>query len=45
MKKASTDICSHCKHAKGSVKMFSNENSMDPGPVPESMQDVSLVEQ
>ena len=36
MKMASPDICSRCKQ---------NENSMDPRPVPEIMQDLSLVEQ
>lgn len=45
MKMASDDICSRCKYDKGSIKMFFPENNMDPGPVPEIMQNLSLVEQ
>ena len=45
MKMFTPGICNRCKHDKSSVRMFSQENSMDPGPVPDIMQGLSLVEQ
>ena len=45
LKMSTPGICNRCKHDKSSVRMFSQENSMDPGPVPDIMQGLSLVEQ
>ena len=45
MKMSTPGICNLYIHDKNSVRMFSQENSMDPGPVPDIMQGLSLVEQ
>ena len=45
MKMSIPGICNWCKHDKSSVNMFSQENSMYLGPVPDFMQGLSLVEQ
>ena len=45
MKMSTPGICNRYIHDKSSVRMFSKENSMDPGPVPDIMQGLSLVEQ
>ena len=37
--------CLRCRRDKNSIKMFSEDNHMDPGPVPEALSDLSIVEQ
>ena len=38
-------ICRGCFRDKNTVKMFSVENKMDPGPVPNELKDLSITEQ
>ena len=40
-----TDICKRCFNDKNETKMFSKENLMDPGSVPEELQNLSITEQ
>jgi len=37
--------CTRCKRDKGQPKRFSSENDMDPGPVPECLQNLSQIEE
>ena len=45
MKMSIPGICNRCQRDKSSVRMFSQEDSMYPVPVPDIMQGLSLVEQ
>ena len=38
-------ICHRCFSDKHQIKLFSEENFMDPGPVPEELQNLSITEQ
>jgi hypothetical protein len=39
------NVCKKCRKDKGDIKMFSKENSMDPGPVPPELLGMTVVEQ
>ena len=41
----SEGICKRCKADKNPVKMFSLENNMDPGILPNALLDLTLIEQ
>lgn len=45
MASKSTCICQRCHKDKGPVKMFSKENNMDPGVLPDELKSLTLVEQ
>ena len=38
-------VCLRCARDKNAIKLFSIENNMDPGEVPEELQDLTLIEQ
>ena len=42
---ANDNTCRRCSCDKNVVKMFSNENNMDPGPVPAELKDLSIIAQ
>ena len=44
-KMKSQTVCVRCSSDKHEIKMFSSENSMDPGDVPSELSDMSIVEQ
>ena len=43
--KLSDGICKRCRSDKGSIKMFSDENIMDPKPLPNELSSMTLIEQ
>ena len=45
MKMADQTTCRRCSRDKNAVKMFSNENNMNPGPVPDELKDISIEQQ
>ena len=45
MKMATENICLRCYRDKSPVKMFSVENNMDPGEVPDQLANLTVVEQ
>ena len=45
MAMATDTICKRCSRDKNTVKMFSVENKIDPGPVPDELKNLSLTEQ
>ncbi|XP_053389337.1 uncharacterized protein LOC128552332 [Mercenaria mercenaria] len=45
MKMSSENECLRCHNDKGTVKMFSNKNFMDPLEVPEELRNLTLIEQ
>ena len=45
MAMATDTICKRCSRDKNTVKMFSVENKMDPGPVPDELKNLSITEQ
>ena len=45
MKMASENMCQRCKNDRMQVKMFSNENNMDPKALPFELRDLSVIEQ
>ena len=45
MNMANEKVCKRCYSDKNTVKMFSFENNMDPGPIPDQLKDLSLTEQ
>ena len=44
-KKAKDSLCQRCQHDKNEIKMFSPENLMDPGDVPEELLNLTVIEQ
>ena len=45
MKMADQTTCRRCSRDKNAVNMFSNENNMNPGPVPDELKDLSIEQQ
>lgn len=45
MKMATSENCERCYRDKQGIKMYSKENNMDPGKVPEELKDLTIIEQ
>ena len=45
MKMSSESVCLRCHSDKGNIKLFSNENYMDPKPLPNELSNLSVIEQ
>ena len=40
-----TDVCWRCHFEKSNIKMFSNENNINPSHIPVQLQNLSVIEQ
>jgi len=38
-------VCRHCYYDKNLIKKFSAENNMDPGDIPEELQELTEIEE